>query len=526
MPEATQQVGEALLGESSVYRLLGEKAEVVISEESLASMYHVEGRSGINPVILMMVTIFQFMEKLPDRKAAEMAVMRMDWKYALRQELTWTGFHYADLCNFRKRLLAHGQEQEVFEQVVKYLREEGYIKSGGKQRTDATHIIGKVANLSRLELLRETLKVVLGALLSHDAPWVLAHLPIWFVELYTQGRWDYRLSEKKVKEQSLLAGQHSQELLDHLEQSPSSVLQQLPELALLKRVLDEQFEGGEAGELQLRPSTECSSGVIESPHEPEAGYGNKGHTQWRGYKLQVTETANPDEAVHFITDIEATCVHESDQDALAGIQERLIERDLCPDEQYVDQGYTSGQTLQESQARGINLRGYVDRGGTHKPKGFRLTDFEIDLAQQRVICPARREAMRFKILDTPHDLAHLRAYRAWFGKQCQQCPFFAAELCTTNKRGRTLDISPYHDLLQTRRHEMHTREFQREMRIRPGIEGTISELVRAHGARRSRYRGLAKLRLQAYFIGVAANLKRLANTHASFFSARHYLFSL
>ncbi len=53
------------------------------------------------------------------------------------------------------------------------------------------------------------------------------------------------------------------------------------------------------------------------------------------------------------------------------------------------------------------------------------------------------------------------------------------------------------------------------MHVRAGIEGTISELVRAHGARRARYCGLAKNQLQALFIATAANLKRLARTLAA-----------
>ena len=46
------------------------------------------------------------------------------------------------------------------------------------------------------------------------------------------------------------------------------------------------------------------------------------------------------------------------------------------------------------------------------------------------------------------------------------------------------------------------------MHQRNGIEGTISELTRAHGMRRNRYRGLAKARFQNLFIATACNIKR------------------
>ena len=46
------------------------------------------------------------------------------------------------------------------------------------------------------------------------------------------------------------------------------------------------------------------------------------------------------------------------------------------------------------------------------------------------------------------------------------------------------------------------------MHNRNAIEGTQSELVRAHGLRQARYRGLPKVRLQNYLIGAACNAKR------------------
>ena len=52
-----------------------------------------------------------------------------------------------------------------------------------------------------------------------------------------------------------------------------------------------------------------------------------------------------------------------------------------------------------------------------------------------------------------------------------------------------------HHLLQARRIEQKSEGFKERMHQRNGIEGTISELTRAHGMRRTRYRGLAK----AYF---------------------------
>jgi transposase len=63
---------------------------------------------------------------------------------------------------------------------------------------------------------------------------------------------------------------------------------------------------------------------------------------------------------------------------------------------------------------------------------------------------------------------------------------------------------------------------------RAGIESTISQSVRAFGARRSRYRGLAKTHLQHVMTAVAINVRRVmawmdsipkAKTRVSHFAA-------
>jgi len=72
----------------------------------------------------------------------------------------------------------------------------------------------------------------------------------------------------------------------------------------------------------------------------------------------------------------------------------------------------------------------------------------------------------------------------------------------------TVVVGEFHSALQARRAEQQTEAFVEEIKQRNAIEGTQSELVRAHGLRRARYRGLAKVRLQNYFAGAACNTKR------------------
>ncbi len=76
------------------------------------------------------------------------------------------------------------------------------------------------------------------------------------------------------------------------------------------------------------------------------------------------------------------------------------------------------------------------------------------------------------------------------------------------QRHRTLVVGEHHRFLQARRREQKTETFRERMKKRAGIEEPQSEMVRGHGMRRSRYRGLAKVTLQNHLIGAACNVKR------------------
>jgi hypothetical protein len=282
-------------------------------------------------------------------------------------------------------------------------------------------------------------------------------------------------------------------------------------------VLDEQYAPNEQGALQTRPAGQATGDVISTPHDTGARYGNKGSHEWIGYKLHVTETLDEDLGARFITDMTITSAFIQDNTPVLDIQRHLIERQVPPAQQYVDQGYMSGANLQASLDQLIDLRGFIRDGNVTKPEGFRLPDFTIDVAHRQATCPTGAEAIHWSAIDP--KVKNNVAFLVSFGKQCQDCPFFGPGRCTDKPAGRTIAISRHHDLISARRAESTTMAFHQEMHQRAAIEGTLSELVRAHAARRSRYRGLPKNQLQAAFTAVSTNLKRLARAlAAAFFS--------
>jgi transposase len=513
IPEDTAHIGRKTLAETDPYRLVGDRVNGVLSREDFIDLYSQVGRGAVDPIVLSLVTVFQFLENIPDREAAKWAVIRIDWKYALHMPLTWQGFHYSDLCNFRKRLLAHRAERMVFDKVLEWVGTLGLLKKYSKQRTDSTHFLGAVERLSRLELVWETLRLALSAIRAEAGQWYGKEIPSAFHEAYVERHSAWRLSKQEVKDEMLKAGTDGYWLLDRLVERAAPWVLELREVRTLRTVWDQQFER-EGDETKTRPPSGRGKGkdLVVTPHDPEARWSEKRSKDWVGYRLQVTETAEDEVTQQFITDIDVVPANRDDSEVVDEIQHRLQERGLKPEEQDVDQGYTSGANLAHSAAHGIELLGPVAQDTAGKPEGFRQSDFDLDFEKQQATCPQGKIAPAWYPRPSEAEDGYVGA-EIQFKKVCDRCSDRAA--CAPGKCGRTLNVSPYYALLRQRRAEQETAEFKERYKRRAAIEGTISEVVRAHGARRARYRGHSKVRLQALFIGAATNLKRLARVLAA-----------
>ena len=61
---------------------------------------------------------------------------------------------------------------------------------------------------------------------------------------------------------------------------------------LLQRVFDEQYKVLEDQQIALRPKEEISSSSVQSPHDPDSAYRNKGDQKVKGYSVNITETCS------------------------------------------------------------------------------------------------------------------------------------------------------------------------------------------------------------------------------------------
>jgi transposase len=520
MPAETRAIGEQVLRAGDPYRVIGEHLATLVEDRQFAAWYESRGRVAISPAVLALVTIFQFLEDLPDREAARAVAVRLDWKYALHLPLGYRGFNFSCLSYFRGRLLEHAAGRLLFEAVLEQVEALGFLGKRGKQRTDSLGVVGAVRELSQLELVWEALRLALRALREAAPDWVEREVPATVVTQYLERRSEYRLTPAERQAELVRVGQDGAWLLDRLVDTDDAVLCALPAVVTLARIWQQRYERGD-GAVRWRDRTVDSTELIVTPHDPGVRIGQKRGHVWWGDKVHVTETiaevpdpdapegADPADQVRFITDVTTSPAPSGDGQALAEIRAHLRERDLLPTEQVVDSGYVSGKHLAESEAAGVELIG-PPLADTSK-NGFKLADFQIDHAARQATCPAGQVSVKWGVR---RERDGSQAVQIRFAAAaCAACPL--RPQCTLAEGGRNLSVSEHYPRLLARRAEAQTPTFRQKLTTRAGIEATLSELVRVHGLRRHRYRGDTKRHVEHLLKAAACNLKRLARALAA-----------
>jgi len=607
---STAGLSASLFAQDDRYRLFAKRVYPALAgtRTTLAKCYCEDnGRVAVEPVLMMGVSLLQELDGVPDRIAVEMLRYHAGWNFALNRQLGDPVFHPTSLVNFRQRLNEHQQSALGFTTVLEALEKAGLICRQSRQRLDSTQMFGRVARMSRLHCVRETLRLAMQELEplvpvpGRPGGW----LELW--ERYVESQADYRASSEVLARKLGQAGSDCWQLLEWLRQPAQAPLAAGTQSQLLARVFAEEFEIGPstptatseermpvaasgpafsaepvspqadaaqspsatdsgpasspmpgpavpatAHDLALQPQPnsapesvnrtiahaqgkptepaaaikapvirpkdqkELASDRVQNPHEPEATYAAKGRGEDKkehiGYKVQVAETVS--EAVlaageptrNFIVGMVTHPAYESDE---AGARKMEAEQAAMglekPPVQYVDGAYVSAQELARAAAEGRELMGPASATPDNNDGRFRADQFQVQVEQRQAVCPAGKPSTQCSRL--VEKQTGKVTFRFEWSTHCAGCPL--RQQCVAPKqRHRMLVVGEHYSWLQARRQEQQTQPFKERMKHRNAIEGTQSELVRGHGLRHARYRGLLKVRLQNYFIGAACNVKR------------------
>jgi transposase len=518
IPEETQRVARAAFPKGNPYMRLRDELGNLYEDQAFQTLFSPTGQPGLAPWRLAWITVLQFAEGLTDRQAADAVRARIDWKYVLGLPLEDAGFDYSVLSEFRGRLLEHESEEVLLERLLERAQAHGWLKAGGRQRTDSTHILAAIHRLNRLELVGQTLQHALNEVARQAPDWLKQHAPVEWWERYAKRLDDHRLpkSETARRELAEVIGRDGVSLLQLVKQADAPAeLDQLEALRILEQVWREQYlsDDNDPSSPRWRDNKTLPPAAerIVSPHDPEARYSIKRETEWQGYKSHLTETCESD-APHLIIHVETTLATEQDIEVLEKLHHDLHQAALLPDEHLLDSGYVSAEQLVQSHTQyGVTIIGPVRPDVSwqaQQPEAYDVTRFHIDWETQQAVCPQGKTSSFWKpqtgVRGNPVIEVNFRH------TDCVSCP--TRTLCTRSKSGpRTLTLMPQEtfEALQRARVWQQTEEFQQQYHKRAGVEGTMGQAANAYHMRQTRYIGLDKTHFQHLATAVAINLQRI-----------------
>lgn len=517
IPRETITVAKAAFPKGNIYLTLRDEIGTIFNDEQFAELYPNNGQPAESPARLALVTIMQYMENIPDRQAADAVRGRIDWKYMLGLELSDPGFDYSVLSEFRTRLVEGEMSTALLERLLESCELLGLLKGKKKQRTDSTHVLASVRDLTLLELVGETMRMTLNELAVLAPEWLQEKMKPEWVKRYGRRFDGSRLpkSSAKRRELALEIGVDGYLLLEN------SVAPEAPKelagskmLVILRRIWIQQYYRDGDNNTHWRTKKEYGQPpahiMISSPQDMDSHLAAKRETRWIGYKVHFTETCAVSQP-RLITQVETTNACTHDVKMTAKIQDDLIARCLRPDIHLVDQGYVEIDLLLNSRKKGIDLIGPVASGKSWQskdPAAFHHTQFQINWEKQEAVCPAGKTSRWFAARKTRRGTLN---WVITFEKStCFPCQFRSR--CTRSKTtGRTLTVHSQekYEAQEIARTRQETEEFKRLYAQRSGVEGTISQGVRKNGLRKSRYIGLPKTKLQHMATAAAINLFRI-----------------
>lgn len=396
-----------------------------IPEQIFSVLYSdIESRPNTPINILVGAEIIKAGRGLTDERLMEAIQFDMQTRYALGiDDLSTPVLDIRTIYNFRRRIREYDQETginlmgECFKVITDGQLAEFELKVGW-QRMDSTQILSNLARLNRLELCLTTLQQgVKGLPEALRQKWQTEY------EAYlgkTPQNISYRLKKKDVEEHLHRVGDLLVQLADDLLTHGGEA----DKLALVQRLLTEQFRLEDDQPIALKPTSELTGGQLQSPHDPEATYRYKNDEGHVGYVANLTETCDPENNLQLITHVEVAPNNTDDGQLLAEAVADLQEREVDVKRLSTDGGY-NGPTAAEACGETIEHCPQTIRGGISPADRFGwekyVTIFDKEGIPRKMSCPGGQTS----------ELQPGRAGNWFFAEfdraKCVGCPFFEKE---------------------------------------------------------------------------------------------------
>ncbi len=132
----------------------------------------------------------------------------------------------------------------MLDTLLAQVRERGLLNTGGRQRTDSTHVLAAIRVVNRLELVGETLRLALNSLAVVAPEWLRAQVPPAWFDRYASRIEKYRLPKTTAAREELpvMIGANGRRLLQVVDAATDLPwLRDMPAVQTLRQVWAEQY---------------------------------------------------------------------------------------------------------------------------------------------------------------------------------------------------------------------------------------------------------------------------------------------
>jgi hypothetical protein len=416
-------------------------------------------------------------------------------------------FELRTLYNFRRRLSQQYRETDVnlleraFEDITDQQIVAFKVKTG-LQRMDSTQIASNILDMSRLQLLVESVQRVHGILRPADQARYAELMGPYLVG--SSGQYVYRIKGREARDEHLRrVGLVIHQLLKAL----ASEYGQEPVYQMLQRLFDEHFRV-EAEVVQIRDSQEISAGCLQSLDDQEATFRRKGARGYKGYVANLAETCDPGNPLQLITKVQTAPNNTDDPDlmiqALPNLKQRTAVETL-----YTDGCFGSPAADRELNQHRVKHIQTGIRGSVPDPNKLSLSDFQIEQAEDAtptyLTCSGGQQV--------PVEAGHSTEFIAHFDPtRCQACVFGQEGRCRARpKRGdpRCALSFTQEEINRARRRQRYLENRKADTNLRAAVEATVRILKHPFRQGKLPVRGL--FRVTCLLVGSATmvNVRRI-----------------
>jgi len=490
----TQIFGHLVSSERSFYGKLAAHGHELICDEDFEGLYSKgRGRPSIPPSVMMRGLLLATKDGTSDRESSRRSRVDLDWKAALGLDADHPGIGATTFSLYRARIVLHDADQALFTKTIKKAASIGLFPEKVMAIIDSSPVLGAGAVKDTYELVRSAICKVVEAAGEES----LSKRVRRSVRRYLSGykpRIDWANRNERQKE------------LVRMVTAANGLLKAVEDRAgvaeaarLLAAIVAQDVEIDEqTGEPGIRQAV--AKDRIVSTSDPEMRHGRKSSsTRYDGHKMHIVE----DESTELILAVDVGPGNGGDGEQ-AGLLLEQIKQQGCVEvkELIGDMAYGGGDTREQVENAGAKMLAKVRL--VPNAGYFPKADFKIDPNVPSAICPAGVTTTNFG--RSKDSRGRPVALLKFDPSSCDSCAL--RPKCVKGAKPRYVTLN-FHEARLIKARAQQTRPaFKAKFRRRAVIERKIDH-IQDLGARKARYMGRRKTKMQIQLAAIVANFSRL-----------------